>query len=321
MVAPQRKIVKSPNRPQSDPIITHNKTMADEEKKEPPAAPDSDEEDEDYVPPADGGSDNEGGGGRGGGGADGRAYGKSSHDDDDGRPRLPAHKQKAVDEAFASLFGAPATTGATSPTSNSSALDKKGKKKKSAKSKKALKKKKNLLASMFGKAAAGKLMATSSVVIKSDTESRKRDRPLQGLEKKVVTEKKVFAGKEIEVKRTVVELTTRTTAAASAAGTATAPSGSAVSASASLPAAAPAAEGIDSVLANIGGPQKMSTVAKTSSDWDTFKDRTGLDEELEEKAKGKDAYLVKKDFLDRVDQRTFEVQKAERDRKRAAAGR
>lgn len=268
----------------------HFSTMAKEEKKA--AAADSDEEDEDYVPPTEGESDDEG--------ADGGTSGGKVDDDDSGRPRLPAHKQRAVDEAFETLFGKPPPA-----AGNAASSGKKGKKK-GAKSKKAMKKKKNLLASMFGSSAAGKLLSTSAAVTKADTDSRKRDRPLQGLEKKVVTETKVFAGKEIEVTRTVVGPTGAPTAAAT---------GSAA------PAAASAPGGIDAVLANLGGPQKLSTVAKTSSDWDTFKDKTGLDEELEEKAKGKDAYLVKKDFLDRVDQRTFEVEKAERDRERAARGR
>ena len=263
-------------------------TMAkSKEKKKNTAAADSDEEDEDYVPPAEGESDDEG--------ADGGTSG-AKVDDDVGRPRLPDHKQRAVDEAFESLFGKPP------PAATPSA--KKGKKK-AAKSKKAMKKKKNLLASMFGSSAAGRLVSTSAAVTKADTDSRKRDRPLQGLEKKVVTETKVFAGKEIEVARTVVGPTGAAAASAGAKGP--------------PPPSAPG--GIDAVLANLGGPQKLSTVAKTSSDWDTFKDKTGLDEELEEKAKGKDAYLVKKDFLDRVDQRTFEVEKAGRDRERAARGR
>ena len=267
--------------------------MAKGEKQKTAAAADSDEEDEDYVPPAEGESDDEG--------AEGGTSGGKVVDDDAGRPRLAAHKQRAVDEAFESLFGKPPPA-----AGNAASSGKKGKKK-GAKSKKAMKKKKNLLASMFGSSAAGKLLSTSAAVTKADTDSRKRDRPLQGLEKKVVTETKVFAGKEIEVTRTVVGPT-------GAAATAAAPGPAA-------PAAASAPGGIDAVLANLGGPQKLSTVAKTSSDWDTFKDKTGLDEELEEKAKGKDAYLVKKDFLDRVDQRTFEVEKAERDRERAARGR
>jgi hypothetical protein len=262
--------------------------MAKGEKQKTAAAADSDEEDEDYVPPAEGESDDEG--------AEGGTSGGKVVDDDAGRPRLAAHKQRAVDEAFESLFGKPP------PAAANVSSGKKGKKK-GAKSKKAMKKKKNLLASMFGSSAAGKLMSTSAAVTKADTDSRKRDRPLQGLEKKVVTETKVFAGREVEVTRTVVG-----------------PTGAA----AKVPAPPPvpsAPGGIDAVLANLGGPQKLSTVAKTSSDWDTFKDKTGLDEELEEKAKGKDAYLVKKDFLDRVDQRTFEVEKAGRDRERAARGR
>mmetsp|Transcript_3019 Transcript_3019/g.8725 ORF Transcript_3019/g.8725 Transcript_3019/m.8725 type:complete len:262 (+) Transcript_3019:41-826(+) len=261
--------------------------MANKKEKKPATAADSDEEDEDYVPPAEGQSDDEG--------ADGVTSGGAKVDDDAGRPRLPTHKQRAVDEAFESLFGKPP------PAADGASSAKKGKKK-GAKSKKAMKKKKNLLSSMFGSSAAGKLMSTSGAVTKADSDSRKRDRPLQGLEKKVVTETKVFAGKEIEVTRTVVR-PTGSTAASAAGGGGSAPGG------------------IDAVLANLGGPQKLSTVSKTSSDWDTFKDKTGLDDELEEKAKGKDAYLVKKDFLDRVDQRTFEVEKAERDRERAARGR
>ena len=281
------------HRPSPSHTSSNNSTTMAKEEKKTAAAADSDEEDEDYVPPAEGESDDEG--------ADGGTSGGKVDDNDAGRPRLPAHKQRAVDEAFESLFGKPP------PAGNAASSGKKGKKK-GAKSKKAMKKKKNLLASMFGSSAAGKLLSTSAAVTKADTDSRKRDRPLQGLEKKVVTETKVFAGKEIEVTRTVVGPT-------GAAATAAAPGLSAA------PAAASAPGGIDAVLANLGGPQKLSTVAKTSSDWDTFKDKTGLDEELEEKAKGKDAYLVKKDFLDRVDQRTFEVEKAERDRERAARGR
>ena len=274
----------------------HLSAMAKEEKKTAAAAAaaDSEEEDEDYVPPAEGESDDEG--------ADGVTSDGKVDDNDAGRPRLPAHKQRAVDEAFESLFGKPPHA-----AGNAAASGKK-EKKKGAKSKKAMKKKKNLLAGMFGSSAAGKLLSTSAAVTKADTDSRKRDRPLQGLEKKVVTETKVFAGKEIEVTRTVVGPTGVAATAAAAKGP-------------TAPAVASAPGGIDAVLANLGGPQKLSTVAKTSSDWDTFKDKTGLDEELEEKAKGKDAYLVKKDFLDRVDQRTFEVEKAERDRERAARGR
>jgi hypothetical protein len=78
--------------------------------------------------------------------------------------------------------------------------------------------------------------------------------------------------------------------------------------------------GIDSVLQQIAGPSKISTVAKTSADWDSFKTETGLEAQLEKKAQGKDAFLVKQEFLSRVDNRTFEREKGERDRERAKRG-
>lgn len=78
-------------------------------------------------------------------------------------------------------------------------------------------------------------------------------------------------------------------------------------------------KGIDALLNQIKGPQKVNTIDKTNMDWDNFKDKTGLEEELKKKAEGKDAYLVKKDFLTRVDHRRFEQERDERERKRAAA--
>ncbi|CAB9516880.1 Bucentaur or craniofacial development [Seminavis robusta] len=78
--------------------------------------------------------------------------------------------------------------------------------------------------------------------------------------------------------------------------------------------------GIDSVLQQIAGHSKISTVAKTSADWDSFKTETGLEAELEKKAQGKDAFLVKQDFLGRVDGRKFELEKEERDRERSKRG-
>lgn len=60
-------------------------------------------------------------------------------------------------------------------------------------------------------------------------------------------------------------------------------------------------------------------MTKTGADWELFKDHAGLEEELKKNALGKDAFLVKKDFLDRVDHRKFEKEKADRERERAAA--
>lgn len=84
--------------------------------------------------------------------------------------------------------------------------------------------------------------------------------------------------------------------------------------------AKPAAGGLDQALQQLAGPSKISTVAKTSADWDQFKTDTGLEAELEKKAQGKDAYLVKQDFLTRVDARKFDLEKQERDKERAKRG-
>ena len=75
---------------------------------------------------------------------------------------------------------------------------------------------------------------------------------------------------------------------------------------------------LDHVLKQIAGKKQMNTVEKTSKDWEGFKetDQT-LQDDLERTAQSKNAYLVKQDFLNRVDQRKFELEKVERDRDRS----
>jgi hypothetical protein len=75
---------------------------------------------------------------------------------------------------------------------------------------------------------------------------------------------------------------------------------------------------LDNVLKKIAGKKQMNTVEKTSNDWEGFKetDKT-LQDDLERTAQSKNAYLVKQDFLNRVDQRKFELEKVERDRERS----
>lgn len=203
-------------------------------------------------------------------------------------PILSSIKQKSVDDAFQDLFGKPYVA-------------KTNTQKKKPKSKKALKKKK-ILSDIFGGASvASKLIASSGDFVKSDSEFRKRKGALKQLATELKKEQVKFAGQMIEVERTVVggekeQHMPRSESAGSAAKP----------------------MGIDSVLSQIKGPQKVTTIDKTNIDWETFKDKTGLEEELKKKAEGKDAYLVKKDFLNRVDARRFEQEKDERNRKRAA---
>jgi len=76
------------------------------------------------------------------------------------------------------------------------------------------------------------------------------------------------------------------------------------------------AGGVDSVLKGLEA-KKSTVVAKTSDDWEKFKDQTGLSANLESQADSKRAYLKKQAFLNRVDHREFEIEKKERDSKRA----
>ena len=118
------------------------------------------------------------------------------------------------------------------------------------------------------------------------------------LQAATVTETKIFAGQQV----------TTTTKAAS--------SSKKPSAKKANPAAG--AGGVDAVLAQIAGPGKLSTAQKTSDDWESFKGSDKqLQDELEKTAQSKDAFLVKQDFLNRVDQRTFELERDERERERA----
>jgi len=81
---------------------------------------------------------------------------------------------------------------------------------------------------------------------------------------------------------------------------------------------ATATSNLDSVLSQIAGKKQLNTVEKTSNDWEGFKesDKT-LQDELERNAQSKNAYLVKQDFLNRIDHKKFELEKKERDRERS----
>jgi len=78
---------------------------------------------------------------------------------------------------------------------------------------------------------------------------------------------------------------------------------------------------IDNVLDKLKAPKTINTVEKTSNDWESFKESDKqLQEDLEKRAQGKDAFLVKQDFLNRVDHRKFELEREERDRERSKRG-
>ncbi|KAM4572496.1 craniofacial development protein 1 isoform 1-T2 [Odontesthes bonariensis] len=71
--------------------------------------------------------------------------------------------------------------------------------------------------------------------------------------------------------------------------------------------------GMSGILSRIGGKkQKMSTLEKSKMDWDAFKSEEGITEELAIHNRGKEGYVERKNFLERVDHRQFELEKAVR---------
>ena len=116
---------------------------------------------------------------------------------------------------------------------------------------------------------------------------------LNATQKKTITEMVRFGNDIHEVERVVP-------------GVASSSSSSSVSSSSS---AAPNA--LETLVAGLDGPKSVSTMQKTSLEWDTFKSKQGIGDELERYTKN--GYLAKQDFLGRVDLRQFEQEKSQRE--------
>ncbi|XP_061629438.1 craniofacial development protein 1 isoform X2 [Phyllopteryx taeniolatus] len=68
--------------------------------------------------------------------------------------------------------------------------------------------------------------------------------------------------------------------------------------------------GMSGLLSRIGGKkQRISTLEKSKMDWDAFKYEEGITEELAIHNRGRDGYVERKNFLERVDHRQFEMEK------------
>lgn len=68
--------------------------------------------------------------------------------------------------------------------------------------------------------------------------------------------------------------------------------------------------GMSSLLGKIGAKkQKMSTLEKSKLDWENFKEEEGIGEELAIHNRGKEGYIERKAFLERVDHRQFEIER------------
>uniref|UniRef100_A0A8D0GZK6 Craniofacial development protein 1 n=1 Tax=Sphenodon punctatus TaxID=8508 RepID=A0A8D0GZK6_SPHPU len=67
---------------------------------------------------------------------------------------------------------------------------------------------------------------------------------------------------------------------------------------------------MSSLLGKMGAKkQKMSTLEKSKLDWESFKEEEGIGEELAIHNRGKEGYLERKAFLERVDHRQFEIER------------
>lgn len=274
---------------------------AKKESNPPPV--DSDEEDEDYVPGQDPdevmASDDE----------NDITTNQTTNED---ISSLSITKQKAVDDAFNELFG---FNYADSTTKKSSS-------KVPVKSKSAIQKQKNILSSIFGKHSSAKLMSSSKATAAMARPKVSSSGGMMRLERRVVKEVKRFAGQEICVEK-VVMMPIFSSTANSTDESKQSPQPVATTATSTSSTTNRKAKGLDNLLTEMSRPEKLSTISKTSTDWDLFKSKNKdatLKEQLESRAEGNEAFLVKKDFLDRVDQRKFELEKEERDRERASRG-
>lgn len=103
-----------------------------------------------------------------------------------------------------------------------------------------------------------------------------------------VTEQRNFAGKTVEVARTVK-------------------AGSKAHAAAEK---RKAATGVDAVLGALEKKQKVTVTEKSRADWETHKEKADLTEELEKHKRSGGAYLAQQDFLKRTELRQWEKGKS-----------
>lgn len=116
--------------------------------------------------------------------------------------------------------------------------------------------------------------------------------------KQKVEETKKFAGQNVVIQRSVMSSETKSKPVATHSN-------------------APASS-LDKALAAIKGPESVSTVAKSGADWDNFKEKEGLEDELQ--VAQKEGFLTRKEFLERVDYRKFEQERDQRLREQAIRG-
>lgn len=73
---------------------------------------------------------------------------------------------------------------------------------------------------------------------------------------------------------------------------------------------------LSSLLGQFSKKQKPTLLESTRNDWNSFKDKEGINEELKTFNRGKDGYIDRKTFLNDVDLRLFEKEKEVRSKAR-----
>lgn len=126
-----------------------------------------------------------------------------------------------------------------------------------------------------------------------------------------------FAGEEVRVNKEVAadsrEAKSFLKSQSSAQEDSEEESSSIAQSSSPAPSSGKRAAGLSGILGRIGGKkQKISTLEKSKMDWDAFKSEEGIGEELAIHNRGREGYVERKNFLERVDHRQFELEKAVR---------
>ncbi|KAK2162169.1 hypothetical protein LSH36_102g02063 [Paralvinella palmiformis] len=78
----------------------------------------------------------------------------------------------------------------------------------------------------------------------------------------------------------------------------------------SVPVLKKSGGGLGNVLGKIGKKLKISTLEKSKLDWNNFKKKEGISDELQIHNRGKDGYIERMSFLERTDHRQFEIERS-----------
>eukprot|EP00033_Pygsuia_biforma_P000853 GCRY01000991.1.p1 GENE.GCRY01000991.1~~GCRY01000991.1.p1 ORF type:complete len:191 (-),score=35.05 GCRY01000991.1:13-585(-) len=72
-------------------------------------------------------------------------------------------------------------------------------------------------------------------------------------------------------------------------------------------------KGLSGVMELISQPKNISTFQKSKLDWEGYKEKEGIQEELSNQTKSSKSFLLRREFLERTDHRLFEKEKSQRD--------